>query len=91
MYYQLPNGKVIQISVEEYLSLKDRDIQYFLSVNAGEYISNPWSGSSISKKEVPDAKEEEEEEEITEVETYFDEYFPDENDIPDEPFEFEIE
>lgn len=89
MYYQLPNGKVIHISVEEYLSLNDRDIQYLLSVNAGEYISNPWSGSSISKTEEPESKEEEDEQ-VEEVETYFDEYFPDESDIPDEPFEFEI-
>lgn len=90
MYYQLPNGKVVHISVEEYLNLKDRDVQYLLSINAGEYISNPWSGSSISKTEEPEVKEEEEEE-VDEVETYFEDYFPDENDIPDEPFEFEIE
>jgi hypothetical protein len=90
MYYQLPNGKVVHISVEEYLNLKDRDVQYLLSINAGEYISNPWSGSSISKTEEPEIKEEEEEE-VNEVETYFEDYFPDDNDIPDEPFEFEIE
>jgi hypothetical protein len=36
MYYQLPNGKVVHISVEEYLNLKDRDVQYLLSINAGE-------------------------------------------------------
>lgn len=49
MYYQLPNGKVIQMSLEEYFNMTDKDIQYLLSVNAGDYISNPFSGASIGK------------------------------------------
>lgn len=49
MLYQLPNGKVIRISIEEFLDLSDQDIQYLMSVNAGEYPSGMWQGSSIKK------------------------------------------
>ena len=41
---------MIHISVEEYLDLTDQDIQYLLSVNAGDHATSPWYGSSISKK-----------------------------------------
>jgi len=47
MIYQLPNGKVIHLSVEEYLDLTDHDIQYLMSVNAGDHVSSPFYGSSI--------------------------------------------
>lgn len=82
MYYQLPNGKVVQITVEEYLSLTEREIQYLLSINAGEYINNPWADSSISKikKESEDSNEEDCDtavfESAEEIETFFEEYFP---------------
>ena len=85
MYYQLPNGKVVQMSVDEYLSLNKKDIQYFLSINAGDYISNPWSGSAISgmKKESKDSEDEDDADVVTsenaeEIETFFEEFFPDE-------------
>ena len=37
MYFQLPNGKVINITVEEYLCLTDEDIQTLIALNYGEY------------------------------------------------------
>lgn len=80
MYYQLPNGKVVQMSVDEYLSLSDKDIQYLLSINAGDYISNPWTGSVITKKGLtPD--EELDVEEIEFYEEYFSEEWEDLNEI----------
>lgn len=80
VYYQLPNGKVVQMSVDEYLSLSDKDIQYLLSINAGDYISNPWTGSVITKKGLtPD--EDMEVEEIEFFEEYFTEEWEDLNDI----------
>lgn len=85
MYYQLPNGKVVQMSVDEYLSLSKKDIQYLLSINAGDYISNPWSGSVISNIKITLENNDSEEdcdsvvfENAEEVETYFEEFFPDE-------------
>lgn len=80
VYYQLPNGKVVQMSVDEYLSLSDKDIQYLLSINAGDYISNPWTGSVITKKGLtPD--EELDVEEIEFYEEYFSEEWEDLNEI----------
>lgn len=80
VYYQLPNGKVVQMSVDEYFSLSDKDIQYLLSINAGDYISNPWTGSVITKKGLtPD--EDLDVEEIEFYEEYFSEEWEDLNEI----------
>lgn len=98
MYYQLPNGKVVQMSVEEYLNLTTRDIQYLLSINAGDYVPNPWSGSVISKlkKQNEDFLEDEEIDddniEISEeIETFFEEFFPDEFDDHDLKIDLDFE
>lgn len=78
------------MSVEEYLNLTKRDIQYLLSINAGDYISNPWSGSVISniKKELEESEDENEAdiaafESAEEIETFFEEFFPEDFDDPD--------
>jgi hypothetical protein len=82
MYYQLPTGKVVQMTIEDYLNLTHRDVQYLLSINAGEYIHNPWADSAISriKKEIEEEFGEETAtavfEDAQEVETFFEEYFP---------------
>lgn len=47
MWYQLPNGKVIFLTIEQYLELTDEDEQYLLSLNAGEYATNPFADSAI--------------------------------------------
>lgn len=49
MLYQLPNGKVVYLSIEEYLDLTDEDVQYLMSLDYGEHIVNPFSGSAIQK------------------------------------------
>lgn len=90
MLYQLPNGKVVQMTVEEYLTLTDLDISYLLSINCGEYASDPFSGSVIVNQP-KNTDEEEEEDEETETETYYDEFFPDKEDFPDEPLELDID
>lgn len=82
MYYQLPTGKVVQMTIEDYLNLTHRDIQYLLSINAGEYINNPWADSAISRirKEIEEEIGEEDAvvifESAEEIETFFEEYFP---------------
>jgi hypothetical protein len=50
MLYNLPNGKTIYLTVEEFLNLTDADIQYLVSMNYGDTITNPFSGSPINKK-----------------------------------------
>jgi hypothetical protein len=47
--YQLPNGKVVHLSIEEYLDLTDEDVQYLMSIDYGEHIMDPFSGSAVSK------------------------------------------
>tara|TARA_R110002020_G_scaffold115034_5_gene264572 strand:+ start:221 stop:481 length:261 start_codon:yes stop_codon:yes gene_type:complete len=49
MVYQLPNGKVVYLSIEEYLSLTHEDIQYLIAGDYGDHIINPFKGSSIDK------------------------------------------
>ena len=36
MLYQLPNGKVVFLTIEEYLDLTDEDIQYLMALDFGE-------------------------------------------------------
>lgn len=47
MQYQLPNGKVVNLSIEEYLDLTDEDVQYLMSIDYGEHIINPFTGSAV--------------------------------------------
>ncbi len=54
MNYQLPNGKVIYISIEEYLSLTDEDIQHLIALDYGDVITNPFSGSAVDTKKKPE-------------------------------------
>lgn len=49
--YQLPTGKTVYLTLEEYLELTDQDIQYLISVDYGESILNPFTGSSVEKPE----------------------------------------
>lgn len=48
--YQLPNGKTIYLTIEEYLSLTDGDIQYLVSINYGEAVLNPFKDSAVDKQ-----------------------------------------
>jgi len=79
MLYQLPNGKVIYLTVEQYLELTDLDVQYLMSIDYGDHIVNPFTDSAID---------------INTKEKYYDfDYLEDEegniNDIvsDDEPFD----
>jgi hypothetical protein len=49
MLYQLPNGKVIYLTVEQFLELTDLDIQYMISIDFGDHIINPFTDSTITK------------------------------------------
>ena len=50
MLYQLPTGKVIYLSLDDYLDLTDEDIQYFISTGLGDQPLNPFFGSSLNNK-----------------------------------------
>ena len=49
MLYQLPSGKVVHLSIEEYLSLTDLDIQFLMSIDYGEHILDPVTGSAVER------------------------------------------
>ena len=49
MLYQLPNGKTVYLTIEEFLSLTDQDIQYLISIDYGESVLNPFKGSAVDK------------------------------------------
>ena len=50
MLYQLPNGKCVNLSIEEYLNLTHEDIQFLMAGDYGDHIVNPFKGSAIDKK-----------------------------------------
>lgn len=49
MFYQLSNGKVIEISTEQYFEMSDEDFEYLIAYNHGDIVENPWHGSILSK------------------------------------------
>lgn len=51
MFYQLPNGKVIEMSVEQYLEMTDEELEYLIAYNYGDHLENPWIGSVLNKVE----------------------------------------
>jgi hypothetical protein len=50
MLYQLPNGRVVYLTIEEYLDLTPEDIQYLISTGLGAQPLNPFFGSSMNNK-----------------------------------------
>jgi hypothetical protein len=61
MLYQLPNGKVISITIEEYISLTDEDVQDLVALNLGKHPTSHWHGSAIKFPKTQVNEEDEEE------------------------------
>jgi len=51
MLFQLPNGKTIEISIEDYLDMTDADVEKLMKANIGKNITSPWKKSAIRKDE----------------------------------------
>jgi hypothetical protein len=47
--FQLPTGKTIYLTVDEYLNLTDADVQYLVSINCGDALLDPFYGSAVEK------------------------------------------
>ena len=60
MIYQLQSGKIIYLTVEQYLSLSDEELDSLHSQNIGEYAKSPWVGSVIKKPKKKEVKEDQE-------------------------------
>ena len=50
MLYQLPNGKVIEISTEQFVEMSDEELEYLIAYNHGDVQENPWFGSVLLKQ-----------------------------------------
>ena len=50
MMYQLPTGKVIEISTEQFFSMTDEELEYLIAFNYGDVVENPWQGSVLTNK-----------------------------------------
>ena len=85
MIYQLPNGKIVQLTIDQYLELEDEDIQYLMSINYGDHATSPWIGSVLQKKK------KRQKEEAEEIDKSID-YYPEDPDMShgDNPGEEEI-
>jgi len=51
MLYQLPNGKVIEISTEQYVEMSDEELEYLIAYNYGDALEDPWFGSVLNKRD----------------------------------------
>lgn len=54
MLYQLPNGRTIEMTVEQYLDMTDDDFEYLIAHNYGDELEDPWFGSVLTKPPVAD-------------------------------------
>ena len=52
MLYQLPSGKVMEMSVEQYLDMSDDQLDRLIARNQGDVLEDPWHGSMLSKRTV---------------------------------------
>lgn len=64
MIYQMSSGRVIHLSVEQYLDMTDEDIEYMISINYGEYARSPFHGSAVFSSPKKKKKTEELTEEV---------------------------
>lgn len=49
MIYQLPNGKCIEISTEQFVEMSDEELEYLIAYNYGDVVENPWHGSILNR------------------------------------------
>ena len=91
MLYNLPNGKTIYLTIEEYLNLTDGDVQFLMAIDAGTHVSPffNFSNNSNTKLEkenidldyLPDDLKEEDIQNLSYEEDFDDLDFSDPSDI----------
>jgi len=86
MLYQLPDGRTVEMSLEDYLDFSDAELKALIGQNYGVEINNPLYGSSTKNKTRPKKKIDPEEpfqkKEIPEVSAS--EKLKDQDYVPDE-------
>lgn len=56
MLYSLSTGKVVDISIEQFLRMEDEDFQTITGLNYGSEIGNPFFGSVLLEGEFSEPK-----------------------------------
>lgn len=80
MIYQMPNGKIIEMSTEQFCDMTDDDFQDLMANNYGDEVEDPWFGSVLtSTKSYPDIPEIED---LTQL-SFEDKIKPTDLDLPD--------
>jgi hypothetical protein len=76
----MPNGKIIEMSTEQFCDMTDDDFQDLMANNYGEEVEDPWFGSVLtSTKSYPDIPEIED---LTQI-SFEDKIKPTDLDLPD--------
>jgi len=70
MLYQLPNGKCIEISIEQYLRMTDDELSMYVAFNYGEEINDPFALSVLKYGNVTEKEEIIDDDAITQEEEY---------------------
>lgn len=47
MLYQLPNGKCIELSIEQYLRMSEEELKGMIAFNAGDEVNDPFALSVL--------------------------------------------
>ena len=79
MLYQLPNGKVIVLDVEDILNMNQETMQLLLAYDAGIHVNHPFYKSNADRLS--------EQVEDDDPEDYFRVYFPEEYEDDRDPSE----
>lgn len=80
MIYQMPNGKIIEMSTEQFCDMTDDDFQDLMANNYGDEVEDPWFGSVLtSTKSYPDIPDIED---LTQL-SFEDKIKPTDLDLPD--------
>ena len=58
MLYQLPDGRTVEISIEDFLTLSDDEIKGLVGYSdVGDHINNPMYGSAIRRPGRPEPED----------------------------------
>lgn len=68
MIYQLPNGKCIEMSIEQYLKMSDQELKNMVAYNYGEEFDDPFVYSVLRHGPAREEIEEELEDDFSEDE-----------------------
>jgi hypothetical protein len=57
MLYQLPDGRTIELSINDYLDFSDEEIRGLMAYDAGRMVNDPFFASAAKKPGRPEPEE----------------------------------